>query len=419
MHRIPRKLMWLLVLLGTSVFINYIDRGNLSIAAPMLKDELRISAAQLGILLSAFFWTYACLQPVYGWLVDRLNVYWLLAGCYLLWSTGTALTGLVHAFAVLLTLRLTIGIGEAVMFPAYSKIIAVNCSEDQRGMANAIVMAGLSLGPGFGMLMGGMLMARYGWRSFFVTLGMVSLLWLPLWITCMPKKVVIEKRDSSGAPSLLEFLGLRSAWGTCFGLFSANYVNYFLLTWLPFYLMRERNFTMDSMAKIGGTAYLVSAFSTMLCGALSDRWIRAGGTPTVVRKTFVGVGLATAGVLLGCCAIAPPKLCVVLLIASMVFFGSSASNIFAISQILAGPRATGRWVGFQNGFGNLAGVVAPMITGYVVNRTGHFGWAFAVMTVVVLLGAVSYIFVVGPLEQVQWGERSREATVVAASAAVG
>jgi cyanate permease len=175
---------------------------------------------------------------------------------------------------------------------------------------------------------------------------------------------------------------------------------------------------MAGMATIGGVAYLVSACSTMVCGGLSDRWILAGGSPTVVRKTFTGGGMATVGVLIGGCAIAPPKLCVVLLIVGMVFFGASASNIWAISQRLAGPQAAGRWVGFQNGFGNLAGVIAPMITGFVLNRTGHFGGAFAVMTVVALLGAASCILVIGPVEQVQWGRRSREAATSSASGVI-
>src|SRR5581483_2301763 len=126
-----------LVLLGISVFINYIDRGNLSIAAPLLERELKIDPGKLGILLSAFFWTYACLQPVYGWLVDRLNVYWLLAACYGVWSIATAATGLVHTFAALLVLRLLVGIGEAVSFPSYSKIIALNYPEEHRGVANS------------------------------------------------------------------------------------------------------------------------------------------------------------------------------------------------------------------------------------------------------------------------------------------
>ena len=120
------KLWIVLTLLGISVFINYVDRGNLSIAAPMLKDELGLSAEQLGLLLSAFFWTYACLQPVSGWLVDRVNVNWVIAGGFLLWSAATAGTGLVHVFAALFALRLVIGIGESVAFPSYSKIIAAS-----------------------------------------------------------------------------------------------------------------------------------------------------------------------------------------------------------------------------------------------------------------------------------------------------
>src|SRR6201993_4818589 len=125
-ERLTGKLLAVLVLLGVSVFINYIDRGNLSIAAPMLKDELQISPTQLGILLSAFFWTYACLQPITGWLVDRLNVNWVIAGGFLLWSAATAVTGMVHAFAALFLLRLIVGMGESVAYPSYSKIIALH-----------------------------------------------------------------------------------------------------------------------------------------------------------------------------------------------------------------------------------------------------------------------------------------------------
>jgi len=138
------KLLAVLVLLGISVFINYIDRGNLSIAAPMLKDELRISATQLGILLSAFFWTYACLQPIAGWLVDRVNVNWVIAGGFFLWSAATAATGHVRTFSMLFALRLLLGIGESVAYPSYSKIIALNFPEEHRGLANSVISAGQS-----------------------------------------------------------------------------------------------------------------------------------------------------------------------------------------------------------------------------------------------------------------------------------
>ena len=201
-QKLPASLVPVLALLGISVFINYIDRGNLSIAAPMLKDELGITPVRLGVLLSAFFYTYACLLPIYGWLVDRLNVYWMLATCYCIWSLATAATGLVHTFTALFVLRLLVGAGESVSYPSYSKIIALNFSEEHRGIANGAVATGLALGPGFGMLLGGTLMATFGWRPFFIGLGLISLLWIPPWIKFAPSKNLVPPGKFAGhAPS--------------------------------------------------------------------------------------------------------------------------------------------------------------------------------------------------------------------------
>jgi MFS transporter, ACS family, D-galactonate transporter len=406
------RLLAVLALLGIATFINYVDRGNLSIAAPMLKDELGISASQLGVLLSAFFWTYACLQLLSGWLVDRLNVNWVFAAGFLVWSAATAGTGIVHAFWTLLVLRLMLGVGESVAYPSYSKIIALHFPEEHRGLANSVISAGLVLGPGFGMLMGGMLMGRFGWRPFFLVLGLASFLWLIPWVKLMPKERDSLHQDKTGAPSLSEFLRLRSAWGTSLGLFCGNYVSYFLITWLPFYLVRERHFSMDGMARIGGTIYLVGACFATLSGWLSDRWIMAGETPTRVRKAFVGGGLAFAGIFVGLSAVSGPVACVVLLLLGMIFFGAWSSNVWAITQTLAGPQAAGRWTGFQNFVGNLAGVVAPAVTGLVVDRTGHFYWAFAILAAVALLGTMFWVFLVGPVEQVVWHSKPQPVAVL-------
>ena len=400
-----------LALLAISVFINYVDRGNLSIAAPMLKDELGLSPAQLGLLLSAFFWTYACLQPFSGWLVDRFNVNWVFAGGFFLWSLATAATGIEHAFAVLFVLRLLLGIGESVAYPSYSKIIALNFPEEHRGLANSVVSAGLVLGPGFGMLLGGLLMARFGWRPFFIVLGLVSLLWLVPWLEWMPKKQSAIVTDTTGVPSLFEFLSLRSAWGSCIGLFAGNYVSYFLITWLPFYLVRERHFSMNSMAKIGGIAYLLGACFATLAGWFSDRWIMSGATPTRVRKTITGGGIALAGVFLGLAVFSGPAGCIAALILGVIFFGISSSNLWAITQTLAGPQAAGRWTGFQNFIGNLAGVAAPALTGFVLQRTGHFYWAFAILVAVAFTGTLSWAFLVGPIEQVVWHRKPQPTAV--------
>jgi MFS family permease len=401
------------ILLGLSVFINYIDRGNLSIAAPMLKEELGISSAQLGFLLSAFFWSYACLQPVTGWLVDRLNVKWVFAGGFFLWSLATATIGIAHAFVTLFALRLLLGVGEAVSFPSYTKIIAQHIPEEHRGFANSTVTAGLALGPALGILLGGELMAMFGWRPFFIVLGLGSLIWLIPWARFMPNRAELPPDTVLGAPSLIEFLRLRSAWGTCLGLFCGNYLNYFLISWLPFYLVHERNFSMHKMAKVGGIAYLCAAGAACATGWLSDRWIMAGGTPTQVRKTVVAGGTALSGMFLALAAFGGPVQCIVMLTMGMIFFGVGASNVWAITQTLAGPHAAGRWSGFQLFVGNMSGVVAPALTGIIVQRTGHFYLAFVMLAVAGLTGACLWMFLVGPVEQVVW-RREPKAVAVAA-----
>jgi MFS family permease len=403
--------MVVVVLLAISAFINYVDRGNLSIAAPMLKDELGISAARLGVLLSAFFWTYACSQLFSGWLVDRFNVNWVFAAGFILWSAATAMTGIVQAFSTLLVLRLLLGMSESVAYPSYSKIIALNFSEEHRGFANSMISAGLVLGPGFGMFFGGLLMARFGWRPFFIVLGLASMLWIVPWWMWMPKKHQATLTDSIGAPRVFEFLRLRSAWGTCAALFCGNYVSYFLITWLPYYLVRERHFSMDNMAKLGGTAYFLGACFSMFSGWLSDRWIATGATPSLVRKTFTGGGLALSGIFIGLAAVSGTNYCAVALILGVIFYGVSASNIWAITQTLAGPKAAGRWTGFQNFIGNLAGVVAPALTGFVLERTGQFYWAFEITTGVALVGMASWVFLIGPVEPVIWDRKLRAAAV--------
>jgi len=404
---IPGALRIVLFLLAISIFINYIDRSNLSIAASALKDEFGISSSQLGLLLSAFFWTYACFQLISGWLVDRLNVNWVFAGGFFLWSAATAGTGIVHAFPLLFALRLLLGVGESVAYPSYSKIIALNFPEEHRGFANALISAGLLLGPGFGMLLGALLMTRFGWRSFFIALGLASMLWLLPWLKWMPRNQLALHPGTAGVPSLPEFLRLRSAWGTCLGQFGINYVSYFLLTWLPYYLVRERHFSLFDMAKTGGTAYLLGACFTTLSGWLSDRWIISGATPTLVRKAFVGGGLALAGTFVGLSVLSHPAYCVAALILGVIFFGLAASNVWAITQTLAGPQAAGRWTGFQNFTGNLAGVVAPSLTGFVLQRTGHFYWAFVILVAVTFSGAACWIFLVGPVQQVSWRSNLR------------
>jgi len=391
-----------IALLAISVLINYVDRGNLSIAAPLLKVELGLSFSQIGILLASFFVTYALFLPVSGWLADRFDVKWVMALGFFLWSAATAAIGGLHAFSSLLAARLLLGIGESVAYPCNGKILAEYVPEVGRGFANSLMAAGVGCGPALGAFFGGMLMGKYGWRPFFIVLGLVSMAWLVPWFLWVPREGTAISPAEKSDGGFLQLLKQRSMWGTCGGLFGANYVLYFEITWLPTYLTHERHFSMGTMGKIGGVGYLCYAAAAVICGWASDRWIAAGGTPTLVRKIFTSVGAGGAGLLLLGCALAGPAVAVILLLLAFAAGGMCGSNIWAITQTLAGPRMAGRWTGFQNFLGNLAGFIVPVVTGFVIDYTGHFLAAFVIMAIVGLLASVSYIFVIGPVKQIAW-----------------
>jgi len=403
-------------LLGLSVFINYIDRSNLSIAAPLLKDELGLSASQLGTLLSAFFWTYGLMQVPAGWLVDHFDVKWVFAAGFFVWSAATAITGTLHGFAALIIVRVILGVGESVAFPSYCKILSTYITELRRGFMNAVLMAGLSLGPAVGVLVGGTVVGRFGWRPFFLGLGIGGLLWLGPWLRWMPRRVSRSREPSSQGIGVLPILRCRSAWGTCLGQFSINYYLYFLVTWLPFYLVRSRHLSLEDMAKVGGLVFFLSAVAALIWGKLTDRWIHSGATPTLVRKGSMVLGHVGVGVFLILAAIAQGPRFIGMLALVGTFLGIGVSNGWAITQTLAGPLAAGRWTGVQNFIGNLAGWVSPALTGFLVDRTGQFYAPFFITAAVAWIGALSWGMGIGRVEQVNW-ERLQAREIVAAPAA--
>ena len=398
----PRVLWSTSLLLFASCLICYIDRSNLSVAAPLLKDELGLSATALGTLLSAFFWTYACCQLLAGWLVDRYNANWVLAAGFLLWSLATTATGLIGSFGALFVMRLLLGVGESVAYPAYAKILATYYTEGQRGLANALIDVGCKCGPALGTLAGGVFMAHYGWRPFFLVLGLAALPWLPCWIKWMPRGGAAATAALMIGPGFAEILTKRSAWATFLGLFAGNYVWYFQLTWLPYYLVHERHLSMETMAVAGSLPFLCSASSTMLAGWLSYRALARGATPTFVRKACTAAGLAGTTVIIAVPLIADNRTALAILILANVAFGVYSTSPWTIAQTIAGPLAAGRWAGLQNFIGNLAGVVASALSGFVADKSGSFIWPFALTAGVALMGALVYLFVLGPVEPMKW-----------------
>lgn len=410
---VPRWLITTLVLLCLSVFINYIDRGNLSTAAPLIKNELRLTATQLGFLLTAFFITYAIGHFVAGPLVDRFEAFRTLLVGFVLWSVATALTGLAQGFAALFTLRLVLGSGESVAFPAYSRIISRCFTEGQRGIANGAILASMALGPAFGIFFGGILMGKYGWRTFFVAFGIVSLLWVVPWLSFGKRCATAGPVEGESAPQLRDILSTRSLWGTVVGAVGQVYTWYFLLTWIPYYLVQVRHWSMSGMATIGGGAYLLTAVSMMTSGGLADRCIRLGVSSTVARKTFMCVGLVGCAVFMMGCVLSSAIQSVVFLMLAGFAYGMVVPNAFASVQTLAGSHAAGRWVGVWNGLASLSGVVAPALTGVLVDRTGSFVLPFLVASTMALVAACAWILFVGPITEIDWALRRDTSPAIA------
>jgi ACS family D-galactonate transporter-like MFS transporter len=408
-------LQWrILALLFISSLLNYIDRSTLSVGGLDIQRELHFTKYQLGVLLSAFFVTYATSQlfMVAGWFVDRFDVCWVFATGFFIWSGATIATGMAHSFVVIYGLRLVLGMGESIAFPSYSRILATQYPEHHRGLANAIVDAGTKTGPALGTLIGGLLMARFGWRAFFLVLGGLSMLWLIPWFRWMPRAKPVERREErADLVGMGEILGKRSAWFSAFALFCSNYFWYFLVTWLPPYLESERHFAKSKMAVFGSLSYLAIASSTMVCGWLSDHMIRRGASPTRVRKTFTGIGLSLSTIILPVAVVHDESVAMALLITACLCYGIFAPNLFAMTQTMAGPRAAGRWTGFQNGFGNLAGVAAPWLTGRVVQDSGNFYLAFVVAAAMALTAAALFVFGVGPIRQADFRARANPAAI--------
>jgi MFS family permease len=384
------------------MLINYIDRGNLSVAGPLIRNELALSASQLGVLFAAFFVSYTAMQFVVGWLVDRFDVNQILAGGFLIWSLATATTGLLRGFVLLFAVRLVLGIGESVALPACSKILARHLPEHHRGFASGAVMSALRLGNAVGTFGAGYLMARYGWRPVFIGIGLLSLLWLPAWSKWRPRTLSPSEQSSIPGIGFFEILQQRAFWGTSLGHFCGNYLLYFMVTWLPSFLVLERHLSMTSMAKVAGLYYLVDATSAVATGLVQDYWIRQGRSPTLVRKSGMITGFGIAAIALPGCALAGLHTFAYWLMFAGLGCGMTSPGILTFCQRLAGPRAVGTWYGAQNGFANFAGIICPALTGFVVDRTGNFVLPFAITSLLCVVGGLSWTVIVGRIEAIKW-----------------
>lgn len=398
----------LVLLVTAAVFINYIDRGNLATAAPLVQDELRLSESQLGVLLSAFYYGYVICMPAMGWLAERYGAKRVMAAGVAIWSVATLTTGFAGSFVTLLALRVLLGVGESVAFPCASKVLARAVEVSRLGLANGVLSFGYLLGPAVGTLLGGYMMTVFGWRPVFVVFGAASLVWLWPWSRVEFSRSVAPKQLAADSqPSFTHILRRRELWGASLGHFASNYGYYFIVSWLPFYLVKSRGFSMGSMVAIASWAYLLNALSALAMGWLADRWIRAGRSATVIYKGIMAANHVAGIVCMIGMIMLPAAGSIAALFVFEIVSGCSYPGLFAIPQILAGPQASARWVGVQNAAGNLAGLIAPAITGVLVEKTGLFDVAFALAAAVNVLGLIGWVVMLRKIAPIQWAPTAR------------
>jgi len=393
---------WMIVgLLCLGVIIAYIDRVNLSVTIidAGFKAEIPLTTRERGLVNSAFFWSYAALQIPAGWLVDRFGSKIPYAISFLAWSLLSATTALTSGFWSLFLVRLGLGIGEAVMHPASMRWIKFNFAEKERGLAIGVFMAGSKYGPAIGTLLAAWLIQAYGWRAMFVILGLGTLVWLLPWVA-----LVNDNRPAAPAAvrtvmpeSDIPFGRLLASpvlWGTIVGTFCYMYFVYFCLTWMPAYLNEARKLSLGSSSLYTTFSFAGMATVGIIAGWMADTLIRRGHDPVAVRKGFTIAGFVMAStVMIGAYA---ESLDVALFFAvfSLSGLGLATPNYWALTQTLIPGGSIGKMVGIQNCAASLPGIVAPILTAWLVERTGGYTAPMQAIWFFLLLGIAAYLVLV-------------------------
>jgi ACS family D-galactonate transporter-like MFS transporter len=413
-------------LLFVTVVINYLDRSNLSIAAPSITTEFALTPVQLGVVFSAFGWTYTPMQIPGGWLVDRLHPRTLFPFTIFLWSVATLGLGLSSGLTMLIVLRMTVGLFEVPSFLINNRIATTWFGERERATCISIYTSAEFVGLAFLTPLLAWLKVTFGWPAVFFFTGVLGIVWSfvfwrsyrdPAAFPGVNEAEITLIRSSGGIPDLSSriaerrgtgenslwrdlsiVLGRRKLWGIYFGHFAWGTTSTFFLTWFPTYLVTYRHL---DFIKAGFYASLpfIGAFLGVLCsGALSDWLYRRGFSLGFARKTPIIGGLALSTSIVGANFVDSPALIIMFL--SLAFFANGLASIhWSLVSATAPERLIGLTSGVFNGVGGLAGITAPIVIGLLL-RGGDFARPLTFIACIALLGACSYIFVVGKLERV-------------------
>lgn len=382
-----------LIFLG--IVISYIDRGNLSIAAPSIMRDFRIEPATMGVLLSAFFWTYGVFQVPAGALVDRFGIRRSYAGGFLVWSLASASIALCRGTGGIISMRMLLGLAESTAPLASIAFIQNNFAGKDQGLPTSIYIAGQNIGPALGALVGAILLDRFGWRMMFAVTGLGALFWVPCWLLAVPSdgtrtmpqaEKAADDRAASRPWTWRMLLASPTFWAMSLSILLSSYYWYFVLTWLPSYLILSRGFSTLGMGHVVSTALFTMAVVNVVAGWAADKLAARIGVFRA-RLWFGVMGYAgTAAFLL--LLVAPERSWTLpILTFSMCATGIGNSNYWTISQHLPPRNMVGRTIGYLNTVSVAAGAVAPVITGWILGPQRQFGPAILVAGMCPLLAA--------------------------------
>jgi ACS family D-galactonate transporter-like MFS transporter len=410
----------ILALISAGTFINYLDRAVLGVAAPALTKELGLSAAVMGVVFSAFSWTYAAAQIPGGILLDEFGtrvIYFLSVS---LWSAFTLLQGFVSGVISLMSCRLGLGVAEAPCFPANSRVLSAWFPQHERARANSVYAVAQYFGLAFMSPLLFWIVSQFGWRSLFILAGVAGLLFSLAWI-----KTYVEPHESRRVNRLeLDYIkaggglgqqqkGTRFSWrnmgqlirkrqilGASIGQFAGNSTLVFFLTWFPSYLATERHMEWLKVGIFAVMPYMAACVGVLLGGWLSDRLLKRTGNANVGRKMPIIAGLLLASTIVGANYVDSNT--AVVAIMSVAFFGQGLVNLgWTLITDVAPKQLIGLTGGLFNLCANLAGIVTPIVVGVIVDRTGSFVGALAFISALALLGVVAYVFILGDVRRVE------------------
>lgn len=410
-----------LAFLGIS--INYIDRANLGVAVPFIQKELSISDTAMGFILGAFFYTYALFQLPMGWSADRFGARVVYAFAVVWWSVFTAATALARGFVSLFGFRLLLGVGEAGGYPSSAKVVSQWFPKQERAFATSIFDSGARVGTALSLPIVSAIIAAAGWRTSFVVTGALGIVWAIFWILFYrsPKrhpKVSSEEiqyieaggartedyqrpaqRASGGSVRWRDLFKYRTVWGMMIGFFCLNFVIYFFITWFPDYLVRARHFNLLQLGFYGTIPAIVAIPGGWLGGLFSDFLVRRGTSLTVARKVCLVGGMLFSSVI-ALAAIVPSAVGALALLsisyASLTFAAASVWSLPA--DVAPASEHVASIGGIQNFASNIAGIASPAVIGAFVGATGTFVAGLILAGILAIVGALSYLFIVGKVE---------------------